>query len=116
LEGDSIHFTEENGGAQFMIPESVRITQTSIPEQITIGIRPEHCAIHPFVQAGPMWKTSIEQSEYHGHEMILHMLSGGTRKSMRLPVSDMHTIGSEISVHFDVRHLCIFSTETGERL
>lgn len=116
LEGASIHFTEENGGAQFMIPESVRITQSSVPKDITIGIRPEHCSIHPFEHAGPIWKTSIEQSEYHGHEMILHMLSGGTRKSMRLPVSDMHAIGSEISVHFDVHHLCIFSTETGERL
>jgi len=116
LEVDSIHFTEENGGAQFMIPKSVRITESSLPQHITIGIRPEHCSIHPFEQAGPMWKTSIEQSEYHGHEMILHMLSGGTRKSMRLPVSDMHAIGSDISVHFDVQHLCIFSTETGERL
>jgi hypothetical protein len=35
---------------------------------------------------------------------------------MRLPVSEMHPNGKDISVHFDVNHMCIFSTETGERL
>jgi multiple sugar transport system ATP-binding protein len=116
LERDVIHFTEENGGAIFTIPHSVLSTQISIPKQITVGIRPEHCSIQAYEISGPIWNTAIDQSEYHGHEMILHMLSGGTRKSMRLPVSEIHPNGKNISVHFDVNHICIFSTETGERL
>ena len=115
-EGDVINFTEENGGAQFTIPHSVLSTQMSIPKHITVGIRPEHCSIQAYDKSGPMWNTTINQSEYHGHEMILHMLSGGTRKSMRLPVSEMHPNGKDICVHFDVNHMCIFSTETGDRL
>jgi multiple sugar transport system ATP-binding protein len=115
-EGDAIHFSEENGGAAFTIPHSVLATHMSIPKHITVGIRPEHCSTHAYEILGPIWNTTINQSEYHGHEMILHMLSGGTRKSMRLPVSEMHPNGKDISVHFDVNHMCIFSTETGERL
>jgi multiple sugar transport system ATP-binding protein len=115
-EGDTIHFSEENGGATFTIPHSVLATHMSIPKHITVGIRPEHCSTHAYEISGPIWNTTIDQSEYHGHEMILHMFSGGTRKSMRLPVSEMHPNGKDISVHFDVNHMCIFSTETGERL
>jgi multiple sugar transport system ATP-binding protein len=115
-EGDAIHFSEENGGAAFTIPHSVLATHMSIPKHITVGIRPEHCSIQAYDISGPIWNATIDQSEYHGHEMILHMLSGGTRKSMRLPVSEMHPNGKDISVHFDVNHMCIFSTETGERL
>jgi len=116
LQGDSIHFSEDHDGATFVIPQSVLNTQSKLPEQVTIGIRPEHCSIQAEDLSGPVWNTSIEQSEYHGHEMILHMLSGGTRKSMRLPVSDLYEIGNNISVQFHSEHLCMFSTETGERL
>jgi ABC-type sugar transport system ATPase subunit len=116
IDGDIIHFSEEPNGAMFSMPKSVLRNSNSLPEQITIGIRPEHCSIQSHDESAPIWHTTIEQSEYHGHEMILHMLSAGTRKSMRLPVSEMHQPGNAISVHFDVNHLCVFSTSTGERL
>jgi ABC-type sugar transport system ATPase subunit len=116
IKGDTIHFFEEKEGAKFTIPITALNNSTSIPEQITIGIRPEHCSIHANDIDGPVWNTKIDQTEYHGHELILHMLSADTRKSMRLPVSEMQAIGNNVSVYFDVKHICVFSTETGTRL
>ena len=111
-----IHFTELHQGAQFSLPRSVLQSQGDIPELVTIGIRPEHCSPRLNPDTAPQWSTTIEQTEYHGHEMIVHMLSAGTRKSMRLPVHETFTAGEAISVFFNTDHICVFSTASGERL
>jgi len=116
LEEGTLHFAEHHDGARFILPASVLSSGKTIPNTITVGIRPEHCSPHPYGNDDPVWKTIVEQREYHGHEMILHMMSGGSRKSMRIPVSESYVAGMPLDIHFDNKHICVFDADSGMRL
>ena len=87
-----------------------------MPRKIIVGIRPEHCSPQASQNEDPVWETMIEQIEYHGHEMILHMMSGGTRKSMRISVSDDYKPDMHVSIRLDHKHICLFDADTGLRV
>ncbi len=116
MQQDQLYFIEEQGGAQFTLPTSVLSSGKTLPKNITIGIRPEHCSPNAMHEQDPIWNANIEQKEYHGHEMILHMMSGGTRKSMRIPVSDIYKSSMPINVHLNLQHICLFDSDSGLRL
>ena len=110
------HFQENAQGASFEIPASAFLTKPDIHQEYTLGIRPEHCALQSFGDNSSEWKTTIEQTEYHGHEMITYMQSGGTRKAMRTTVMESLKPEKHISIYFDPNAICMFSTQTGKRV
>lgn len=116
MQDNQLHFIEEHNGAQFALPASILSSGQTLPRSITIGIRPEHCSPEAIQSNDPIWSTTIEQREYHGHEMILHMMSGGTRKSMRIPVTDKYKPTMPIDVHLSLQHICLFDSDSGMRL
>jgi len=116
MQDNQLHFTEEHNGAQFALPASILSSGQTLPRTITIGIRPEHCSPEVIQSNDPIWSTTIEQREYHGHEMILHMMSGGTRKSMRIPVTDKYKPNMQIDVHLSLQHICLFDSDSGMRI
>lgn len=116
MQDNQLHFTEEHNGAQFALPAAILSSGQTLPRSITIGIRPEHCSPEAIQSNDPIWNTTIEQREYHGHEMILHMMSGGTRKSMRIPVTDKYKPNMQIDVHLSLQHICLFDSDSGMRI
>lgn len=116
MEHTSLVFVEEHEGARFRLPANIITKQSTLPRNIILGIRPEHCSPQASQDEDPVWETMIEQIEYHGHEMILHMMSGGTRKSMRIPVSDDYKPDMHVSIRLDHKHICLFDADTGLRV
>lgn len=116
MEQDHMIFIEEHDGARFTLPSMSISGKSTLPRHIILGIRPEHCSPQSLHEEDPLWETMIEQQEYHGHEMILHMMSGGTRKSMRIPVSEDYKPDMRIHIRLDHKHICLFDADTGLRI
>jgi multiple sugar transport system ATP-binding protein len=83
--------------------------------QIVLGIRPEHVLINA-PQAAFAIKAPILVIEPLGADTLAWFELGGKRMAARLTPDAARTLGSEVSLSFDLNQISLFSAQTEQRL
>jgi multiple sugar transport system ATP-binding protein len=98
---------QASGGVRLPLPE-----HTPASQAVTLGIRPEHVRPDP---QGPLPGTVV-LDELLGTHRNVHLDTPAGRVVMRRSPTETYAIGAPICLAFDGGHVCLFRTDTGQRL
>ncbi|MFS8184176.1 ABC transporter ATP-binding protein [Pseudovibrio denitrificans] len=104
--------TQLKDGTQLPISNKASV----IPSNVTLGIRPSHCALHD--KAGESYlKAEVLLEEYLGDTTYVHVeLEAGEQMVVRENPEIQRQTGDEVYVELSISGIHLFNADTGKRM